>query len=100
MTSRFEGLTVDCADPRRPAASPPRSSSSGCPAAGSARTVCTWTSAPSIEGSPRSWTGCSPLGARFVDVGQGAGRSWHVLADPEGNEFCLVRSLAEGHYDR
>ena len=30
------------------------------------------------------------LGARPVDVGQGE-RSWHVLADPEGNEFCLCR---------
>jgi len=30
------------------------------------------------------------LGARQVDVGQGA-RSWFVLADPEGNEFCLCR---------
>lgn len=30
------------------------------------------------------------LGARQVDVGQGA-RSWDVLADPEGNEFCLCR---------
>ncbi len=28
------------------------------------------------------------LGARHVDVGQGD-RSWYVLADPEGNEFCL-----------
>ena len=30
------------------------------------------------------------LGARQVDVGQGA-RNWYVLADPEGNEFCLCR---------
>jgi Glyoxalase-like domain len=30
------------------------------------------------------------LGARRVDVGQGA-RNWFVLADPEGNEFCLCR---------
>ena len=30
------------------------------------------------------------LGARQVDVGQGA-RSWSVLAGPEGNEFCLCR---------
>jgi predicted enzyme related to lactoylglutathione lyase len=30
------------------------------------------------------------LGARQVDVGQAA-RSWYVLADPEGNEFCLCR---------
>jgi hypothetical protein len=28
------------------------------------------------------------LGARERDVGQGQ-RRWYVLADPEGNEFCL-----------
>jgi len=31
------------------------------------------------------------LGARPVDVGQTGTESWHVLADPEGNEFCLLR---------
>lgn len=31
------------------------------------------------------------LGARQVDVGQPADATWHVLADPEGNEFCLLR---------
>lgn len=31
------------------------------------------------------------LGARQVDVGQTGGESWDVLADPEGNEFCVVR---------
>lgn len=31
------------------------------------------------------------LGARPADVGQTGGESWHVLADPEGNEFCLLR---------
>jgi hypothetical protein len=30
------------------------------------------------------------LGARPVDVGQGDS-PWVVLADPEGNEFCLLR---------
>ncbi|GAB1640111.1 VOC family protein [Krasilnikovia sp. MM14-A1259] len=30
-------------------------------------------------------------GARPVDVGQTGTESWHVLADPEGNEFCLLR---------
>ncbi|TDE97430.1 VOC family protein [Occultella glacieicola] len=29
------------------------------------------------------------LGARRVDVGQGADRGWVVMADPEGNEFCV-----------
>ncbi|GGS36682.1 VOC family protein [Actinokineospora fastidiosa] len=31
------------------------------------------------------------LGARPADVGQGA-ESWVVLADPEGNEFCVLRT--------
>jgi hypothetical protein len=30
------------------------------------------------------------LGARPVDVGQPADATWVVLADPEGNEFCLL----------
>jgi hypothetical protein len=33
------------------------------------------------------------LGARHADVGQGE-QSWVVLADPEGNEFCV---LADRH---
>ncbi|HEY9439694.1 MAG TPA: VOC family protein [Streptomyces sp.] len=32
------------------------------------------------------------LGARRADVGQTGDESWHVLADPEGNEFCLLRT--------
>jgi predicted enzyme related to lactoylglutathione lyase len=31
------------------------------------------------------------LGARRVDIGQTGDESWVVLADPEGNEFCVVR---------
>ncbi|MFD0370057.1 VOC family protein [Streptomyces sp. NPDC059071] len=31
------------------------------------------------------------LGAKPADVGQTGDESWHVLADPEGNEFCLLR---------
>ena len=31
------------------------------------------------------------LGARPVDVGQRGDETWTVLADPEGNEFCVVR---------
>jgi catechol 2,3-dioxygenase-like lactoylglutathione lyase family enzyme len=29
-------------------------------------------------------------GARRVDIGQTGAESWQVLADPEGNEFCLL----------
>jgi hypothetical protein len=32
------------------------------------------------------------LGARRADVGQGDDVSWIVLADPEGNEFCVLSS--------
>ena len=31
------------------------------------------------------------MGARHVDIGQPADRGWTVLADPEGNEFCVLR---------
>jgi catechol 2,3-dioxygenase-like lactoylglutathione lyase family enzyme len=34
------------------------------------------------------------LGATRVDIGQGD-VPWHVLADPEGNEFCLLRSTPD-----
>lgn len=34
-------------------------------------------------------------GARKVDIGQTGEESWHVLADPEGNEFCLLRPRVE-----
>jgi catechol 2,3-dioxygenase-like lactoylglutathione lyase family enzyme len=33
------------------------------------------------------------LGARRVDVGQGTDVSWVVLADPDGNEFDVLRAL-------
>jgi predicted enzyme related to lactoylglutathione lyase len=32
------------------------------------------------------------LGATRADVGQGPDVSWVVLADPEGNEFCVLRT--------
>ena len=33
------------------------------------------------------------LGATRVDIGQAGDESWIVLADPEGNEFCILGSL-------
>jgi predicted enzyme related to lactoylglutathione lyase len=32
------------------------------------------------------------LGATHADIGQEPGLRWYVLADPEGNEFCLLRT--------
>ena len=31
------------------------------------------------------------LGAQRADIGQTGKESWTVLADPEGNEFCVIR---------
>jgi catechol 2,3-dioxygenase-like lactoylglutathione lyase family enzyme len=31
-------------------------------------------------------------GAELIDIGQPAEASWHVLADPERNEFCLLKT--------
>lgn len=38
------------------------------------------------------------LGATRMDIGQGGDVTWVVMADPEGNEFCVLRgrSAAEG----
>ena len=33
------------------------------------------------------------LGASRADVGQGEGTTWVVMADPDGNEFCVLRAL-------
>ena len=35
------------------------------------------------------------LGAKPVDIGQRGDESWHVLADPEGNEFCLLSGIVD-----
>jgi len=32
------------------------------------------------------------IGARPADIGQTGEEPWHVLLDPEGNEFCLLRA--------
>jgi len=35
------------------------------------------------------------LGARRIDIGQGDDKTWVVLADPEGNEFCVLRGRVD-----
>ncbi|MBW3659451.1 MAG: hypothetical protein KY457_12490, partial [Actinobacteria bacterium] len=42
------------------------------------------------EARPREVERALSLGATRVDIGQGD-TSWDVLADPEGNEFCILR---------
>jgi len=36
------------------------------------------------------------LGASRASVGQGPDVSWIVMADPEGNEFCVLKPLTAG----
>jgi len=33
------------------------------------------------------------LGATEINVGQGEDASWVVMADPDGNEFCILRAF-------
>ena len=33
------------------------------------------------------------LGASRIDIGQGADATWVVMADPDGNEFCVLRAF-------
>jgi catechol 2,3-dioxygenase-like lactoylglutathione lyase family enzyme len=40
------------------------------------------------------------LGARRTDVGQGAEATWVVMADPDGNEFCVLRALTSAEAQR
>lgn len=35
------------------------------------------------------------LGAHQVDVGQSQTATWVVMADPEGNEFCMLRAFGD-----
>ena len=35
------------------------------------------------------------LGAVRADVGQGDDQTWVVLADPDGNEFCVLRAFTD-----
>lgn len=47
-----------------------------------------------VEGSTRSneVARLESLGAMLVDVGQ-TGDSWTVMADPDGNEFCVMSTV-------
>jgi glyoxalase superfamily protein len=35
------------------------------------------------------------LGAQRTDIGQSDTVTWVVMADPEGNEFCVLRPLPQ-----
>jgi predicted enzyme related to lactoylglutathione lyase len=39
------------------------------------------------------------LGAARIDIGQGPESTWVVMADPDGNEFCVLRAFRPGELD-
>jgi hypothetical protein len=105
MACRISELVVDCADPDRLAAfwsevlgyvelgrEEDGSIEIGPPDVGFGGPQPTLVFSPSSD--PR--TGKLPLhidvNARTADVGQTGTEGWHCLADPEGNEFCLLRT--------
>ena len=44
------------------------------------------------EDQPAEVARLESLGAVRVDVGQGTDKTWVVMADPAGNEFCVLRA--------
>jgi hypothetical protein len=114
--SRFTELIVDCADPERLAAfwsaalGWTRNEQStdwvqvvGPPGSGPALTFLPVPERKSIKNRLHidvNPIGCDQrqeverlldLGAQRVDIGQGT-QTWVVLADPEGNEFCVLQA--------
>jgi hypothetical protein len=53
---------------------------------------CTSTSTPTDRDQDAELERLLKLGARPADVGQTGEEPWHVLVDPEDNEFCLLRA--------
>ena len=45
----------------------------------------------SLEDQQQTVTRALELGARHIDIGQRPEEGHVVLADPEGNEFCVIR---------
>ena len=120
MACRFSELVVDSRDPETPAAASwaevlgyevlGREEDGGVeigPAAGFGGPAPTFVFAPVAEPTPgkvRLHVDVGPtdrdqdaelarllgLGATPADVGQSGDESFHVLADPEGNKFCLL----------
>ena len=121
MANRISELVIDCADPKRLAAfwsevlgyvelgrEDDGSIEIGPPDAGFGGLQPTLILSPSSDprtGKLRLHLDVNPtdrdqeaelerllaLGARPADVGQTGAETWHVLSDPEGNEFCLLR---------
>lgn len=122
MACRISELVLDCADPERLAAfwsevlgyvelgrEPDGGIEIGPPDGGFGGPLPTLVLSPTADPRPvklRLHLDVSPtdrdqsaelarllaLGARPAAIGQTGEESWHVLLDPEGNEFCLLRT--------
>ena len=86
MACRFSELVLDSRDPGTPAASGRRSSGTRSSAVRLHVDV-----GPTDRDQDAELARLLALGAPRADVGQSGDESFHVLADPEGDEFCLLR---------
>src|SRR3712207_193383 len=119
MTSRFTELCVDCADPERMAAfwsavlgfeitaredeyifieapdrTPPGLLFIIVPEGKTVKNRLHIDVNPTDRDQEEEVERILELGARRIDIGQGE-VDWVVLADPEGNEFCVLRSRVD-----
>lgn len=72
---------------RDPEAAIPSCSCRRPPSPSPARTACTWTSPSPTSQQP--WSACSPSAPAGLWRMDFTTHHWTVLADPEGNEFCI-----------
>jgi hypothetical protein len=112
VTSKFTDLAIDCADPvglarfwcsvldyevqdevpegkNRLGPVPPTLTFAHVPEGKTVKNRLHLDLNPTDRGQDEEVRRLLDLGARHADVGQGD-ESWVVLADPEGNEFCVL----------
>ncbi|MFJ8542669.1 VOC family protein [Streptomyces sp. NPDC093586] len=82
---RAGGLLAGCRPPCRP---------SGCPGGKAVENRLHFDVSPIDGSTDDEVTGLLGLGGTRTDVGQGPDRSWVVMSDPGGSEFCVLRTLA------
>jgi hypothetical protein len=80
MALRIESFTFDAHDPKALATWWPEALG---------WTIC-FESPDGIEVKGEAFQRLLALGAQRVDVGQTGDESWVVLADPEGNQLCVL----------
>lgn len=103
MTSKFTELAIDCSDPsalarfwcavlQRPGPVPPTLTFARVPEGKTVKNRVHLDVNPTDRNQDEEVSRLLDLGARHADVGQTGEESWVTLADPAGNEFCVLAS--------